>query len=361
MPGTGPLVSQDTATASSFSPRCVTTSLPSPRLALCANFSESPMKSIKPTTLALAASVTILLPSLAQACSSCGCTLSSDWASQGFKSGGGLSFDLRHDYFNQNDLRTGTGRVDRGAITFPTDQEIQQTTINRNTTLTVDYGIDADWGISVQLPYLNRYHTTIVDGDTDISESRSSSIGDVRVLGRYQGFSPEHDWGVQFGLKLATGSTDVNFRAGPQAGQPLERGLQPGTGSTDLLLGVYKFGPINQSFDYFAQALLQVPLTSKDEFKPGVGANLTAGIRYVTGGAVVPHLQINVRTERRESGVNADIPNAGATLAYLSPGATVTLTDNLKAYGFLQVPIYQRVNGYQLEPKYSVSVGLHYA
>jgi hypothetical protein len=318
------------------------------------------MTAFKWTPLVLAGAAAACLPSLARACSSCGCTLNADWTSQGFKNAGGLSVDLRYDDFNQNDLRTGTGRVDRAAITFPADQEIQQTTINRNTTLSIDYGINADWGVSVQLPYLQRYHTTIVDGDTDISQSRSSSLGDLRVMGRYQGFSPEHDWGVQFGLKLATGSTDVNFNGGPQEGQPLDRGLQPGTGSTDLLLGVYKFGPVNESLDYFAQALLQVPLTSKDEFKPGVGANLTAGIRYVTGGMVVPHLQINVRTERRESGANADIPNAGATLAYLSPGATVTLTDKLKVYGFIQVPFYQRVNGYQLEPKYSVSVGLHY-
>lgn len=308
-------------------------------------------------TLATAAA----LPGLAMACSSCGCTLNSDWASQGFKTSSGLSFDLRHDYFNQNDLRTGTGRFDRGSVNFPTDDEIQQKTINRNTTLTVDYGFNANWGVSVQLPYLQRYHTTIVGGDTDISTSRSSSLGDVRVLGRFQGFSAEHDWGVQFGLKLPTGKTNYNFKEGPQAGEALDRGLQPGTGSTDLLLGVYKFGPINQSFDYFAQALLQVPRSFKDEFKPGVGANLTAGIRYVTGGSVVPQLQINARTERKESGANADIPNSGATLVYLSPGATVTLTDKIKAYGFFQVPIYQRVTGLQIEPKYSVSVGLHYA
>ena len=300
------------------------------------------------------------LPFDALACSSCGCTLNSDWASQGFKSNGGFSIDLRQDYLSQTDLRSGAGRVDRGAITFPPDEEIQQKTINRITNLTLDYGFNADWGVSLQLPYVNRFHTTIVDGDTKISESRSSSIGDMRVLGRYQGFSPEHDWGVQFGLKLPTGRHDVNFRVGPQAGAPLDRGLQPGTGSTDLLLGVYTFGPINQNLDYFAQALLQVPLRGKDEFKPGVGANLTAGVRYVTGNAFVPHMQVNVRTERKESGDNADIPNSGATLVYLSPGATLTLTDQLKLYGFVQLPIYQRVTGLQLEPKYSVSVGLHY-
>ncbi|HZE91607.1 MAG TPA: TonB-dependent receptor [Rhizobacter sp.] len=319
------------------------------------------MKTFHITATAAAVLASTVVPAAAWACSSCGCTLNSDWGSQGLKTSQGLSFDLRYDDFTQNDLRTGTGRVDRGAIVLPADREIQQKTVNRNTTLTVDYGLNADWGVSLQLPYLNRYHTTLAEGDTDVSESRSSSIGDVRVLGRYQGFSPEHNWGVQLGLKLATGSTGVNFRGGPQAGAPLDRGLQPGTGSTDLLLGVYTFGPINQSFDYFGQALLQLPMTSKDEFKPGAGLNLTAGIRYVTGGPVVPHLQMNLRSERKESGANADIPNSGATLAYLSPGVTWTLTEKIKAYGFVQVPFYQRVTGDQIEPKYSVSVGMHYA
>ncbi|MEP6739226.1 MAG: TonB-dependent receptor [Caldimonas sp.] len=308
-----------------------------------------------------AAAACTLLPATALACSSCGCTLNSDWASQGFKTSSGLSLDLRHDYFDQNDLRRGTGSVDRSTIALPSEEEVQQKTINRNTTLTLDYGFDTDWGVTVLLPYLQRYHTTVAEDDTDISTSRSSSIGDVRVLGRYQGFSEARDWGLQFGLKLPTGSTSVNFSAGPQADAPLDRGLQPGAGSTDLLVGAYRFGPINESFDYFVHGLLQVPLTSKDQFKPGVGANLTVGVRYLSGGPVVPQLQINARTERKESGANADVPNSGATLVYLSPGATVTLTEKLQAYAFFQVPIYQRVTGLQLEPKYSVSVGLHYS
>lgn len=309
----------------------------------------------------LAATVCYTLSTPVLACSSCGCTLNSEWASQGLKSAGGLSIDLRFDYFNQNDLRTGTGRVSASDKQVPADREIQKKTINRNTTLTVDYGFNANWGVSVQLPYLHRYHTSYAEeGDTALSGSRSSSIGDVRVLGRYQGFSPEHDWGVQLGLKLPTGEVHRYFRSGPQAGQPLDRGLSPGTGSTDLLLGIYKFGPINQSFDYFASALLQLPLSSSDHFKPGDGANLTAGIRYATGTIVVPHLQINIRTERPEKGANADVENAGATLVYLSPGVTAALTEKLQVYGFVQVPIHQRVNGYQIEPKYSVSAGLHY-
>ncbi|MDP9043907.1 MAG: hypothetical protein M3O01_03785 [Pseudomonadota bacterium] len=319
------------------------------------------MKTFRVAALVAAASTSTFFPVVASACSSCGCTLNSDWASQGLTTAQGVSVDLRADVFTQNDLRSGTGRVDRGSITFPTDREIQQKTVNRNATLSVDYGIDADWGVTVVLPVLGRYHTTVAGGDTDRSESRSSGIGDTRVVGRYQGFSPEHDWGMLLGLKLPTGSTDVNFRGGPQSGAPLDRGLQPGTGSTDLLFGAYTFGPVNQQFDYFAQALFQLPMTSKDNFKPGAGLNLTAGVRYATEGPVVPHLQFNIRTERRETGANADAPNSGATLAYLSPGATWTAAENLKVYGFVQVPVYQRVTGYQLEPKYSVSIGFRYS
>jgi hypothetical protein len=296
-------------------------------------------------------------PATARACSSCGCTLDIDWAGQGIKSRDGLSVDLRFDVFDQSDLRSGTRRVDAHALRLPSEEEIQRKTMNRNSTLTLDYGFDADWGVTLQLPYLRRDHTTFAEGDVDLSTSRSSSPGDMRLTGRYQGFSAEHDWGLQFGLKLPTGSTDVAFNGGPQAGQPLDRGLQPGTGSTDLILGVYRFGPLAPSLDYFTQALLQLPLTVKDGFKPGAGANLTFGIRYAGPGRVVPHLQINVRAEGRESGANADVANSGATLAYLSPGVTWRPREHLQLYAFVQAPFYQRVNGLQLEPRASVSVG----
>jgi hypothetical protein len=51
----------------------------------------------------------------------------------------------------------------------------------------------------------------------------------------------------------------------------------------------------------------------------------------------------------------------GATLVYLSPGATFNVTQRTSVYLFGQVPVYQRVNGYQLEPRWSVSAGVHAA
>ena len=122
----------------------------------------------------------------APGCSVCGCSLSSDWAAQGYDPSPGYEAGLRFEYFDQSDLRSGTGRVDRSALTFPNDNEIQQRTVNRNTWLDLNYVTDSTWGFTAAIPYHDRFHTTIAEGDTDISTSRARGLGDVRVLARYQ-------------------------------------------------------------------------------------------------------------------------------------------------------------------------------
>ncbi len=305
----------------------------------------------------------LLLPAVApsaMACSSCGCTLNSDWASQGYTVSGGMRFDLRFDYFNQSDLRSGTGSVNPDSFELPNEEEIQRTTINRNTSLGFDYARSRKWGFNVQLPYFDRYHTTIAEDTTALSTSHSRGIGDLRVLGRYQGFNPDAGFGVLFGVKLPTGATDIKFNAGPVGGERVDAGLQPSTGTTDALLGVYKFGNLSPDWGYFTQALLQQPLNSHDDFKPGSGFNLNAGVRYSGWKIFNPQLQINLRSERRESGENADVANSGATLAYFSPGVNIRINAHWDGFLYTQLPIYQRVNGLQLEPDRFYSVGIQY-
>jgi hypothetical protein len=316
-------------------------------------------------TIAIAVGAFLAAASTAAlACSACGCTLDADWATQGLTSRTGLSADLRYDFFNQDELRSGTGRVDRAALALPNEREIQQHTVNRNATATLDYGLSRDWGVTLTLPWLERRHTTIAEGDTAISSSRSrsSSLGDVRVLARYLGLSEGQDWGLQFGLKLPTGDSHrVRFDGGPQQGELVDRGLQPGTGSTDLLVGTFKFGAMSETVDWFGQGLLQLPIASDKAFRPGAGANLTAGMRYRGLGAVVPQAQFNARVERRETGGEADTPNSGSTLVHFSPGVTFSIAERTSVYLFAQVPVYQRVNGLQVEPRWSLSAGVHAA
>ena len=312
----------------------------------------------RPALVLLAASA---LASPAWACGACGCTLNGDWASQGIATRPGFRFDLRYDAFTQDQLRSGTGVVDAASLTLPNAQEVQRETDNRNLTLTLDWSPNAAWGLSLQAPAYRRTHETVAPGDVDPSASRSTGLGDVRLVGRYQGFLDDFSFGLQAGLKLPTGRFHDTFAAGPQAGEPVDRGLQPGTGTTDLLLGLYKFGDLGMAWGWFAQAMLQLPLDSREEFRPGRAVNANAGVRYGGLGPVTPQLQLNVRAEQRESGTAADVANSGATLVYLSPGLTADLGHGAQAYAFIQVPVHQRVNGLQLEPRSSVSVGLHVA
>jgi hypothetical protein len=305
------------------------------------------------------ATLTLTSSASALACSSCGCTLNSDWTSQGISSGEGTRFDIRFDYFKQSDYRTNTSSISRSKI--PVGAEVQDTTINRNLTLGLDHSFNQDWAINVQLPLFNRSHGTYgEDGaypDSDaLVTSSSKGIGDIRVTGRYQGFSADHSSGVTLGLKLPTGETDDTFKDG----SALDRGLQLGTGTTDLLLGGYHFGSINRDWDYFAQGTIQIALNKHHDFRPGNGLNATAGVRYMGFESFIPQLQLNARIEKRESGAEADVANSGATLLYFSPGVTVPINKTVQAFGFVQVPIYQRVNGYQIEPNVLLSTGLRF-
>lgn len=302
---------------------------------------------------------TLLGSTAARACSSCGCTLNSDWITQGYATGTGTRLDLRFDWFSQNDYRHGRDAVSR-SDTAAAGSEVQDTTINRNLTLGLDHSFDADWGINLQLPVFNRSHETYGEAYPSRDEwvsSHSRGIGDARITGRYQGLSADRGTGVTFGLKLPTGETDDTFKDG----SPLDRGLQLGTGTTDLLLGGYRFGNLDPDWGYFAQATAQIALNSHDHFRPGNGLNASAGVRYMGLEQVIPQLQLNARVEKRESGAQADKPNSGASLLYLSPGLTVPVGHRMQVYGFFQVPIYQRVNGYQIEPRYFLSGGLSYS
>jgi hypothetical protein len=295
------------------------------------------------------------------ACSSCGCTLSSDWDSQGLASSLGLRLDLRLDALDQSQLRSGTGSVNRDAIALPVAREIELDTRNRYASVVLDYHPARDWGINIQLPLIMRSHASVAEGDTEASNSRTSALGDVRVIGRYQGFTAARYFGVQLGLKLPTGATGQRFGSGPQAGEALDRGLQAGSGSTDLLLGLYRFGTLDQHWDYFSQAMLALPLTTRGDYRPGAALNANAGLRYMASDTVIPQLQLNAKTGRRDSGAEADADNSGGTLLYLSPGLTIVLSKKASVYGFVQVPLYQRVNGYQLAPRYTVSFGVGWA
>jgi hypothetical protein len=160
---------------------------------------------------------------------------------------------------------------------------------------------------------------------------------------------------VNLGVKLPTGTINVRNTDGTRA----ERTLQPGTGTTDLLLGGY-FNQVLGAHDssWFVQGLWQSALNSRENFKPGNRWSLDAGYRYEATANVGLMLQLNALIKRHDSGLQAEPESSGGKFLFLSPGISYAITKSFQVYGFVQKPIYQHVNGVQLTADWSAVAGL---
>ena len=94
---------------------------------------------------------------------------------------------------------------------------------------------------------------------------------------------------------------------------------------------------------------------------PATQRHVSVGLRYEANPQWVPQLQVNLLRKSRDQGALADIQSTAGNVAYVSPGLTARVVANLHVFGFVQVPIYSNLYGYQLFPRYTVSVGASYA
>lgn len=317
-----------------------------------------PIRSLLPKLLLSVAAAAAAL-STALGCSVCGCSLSSNWGPEGASTSLGFVGDLTYEYYDQDDLRSGSRSVDRTTFAYPNDQEIQIDTLTRTFLLRVAYDRPG-WGVDFEVPQYDRFHSTIGPGDTAVSESCAEGIGDARLAFRWKSVSPKRSLLLQAGLKLPTGKFDQDFATGPEAGTLLDRGLQLGTGTTDLIVSASYFARPVLHIGWFAQATVQQALTARDGFLPSSTAGLNLGVRYLNTTDVTPQLQFNARWDSREHGLYADTADSGDTVLYASPGFTAQVGPRQSVFAFLQLPVAQRVNGLQLEPRWLLLAGFRW-
>jgi len=338
----------------------------------------------KPLLLGLLA----LGPTAAFACASCGCSLSAD-AAAGYTAEPGWQFSFEYDYLNQNQLRSGAHSVSQSQVAAINDaggnQEVENQTINRYLTLGIAYSPNPDWNFKLLVPYVDRSHTTYGQAtnpmaDDSQSGAAISGLGDMKFITSYQGLLPTHNFGLQLGVKLPTGDYGgqnsvtgamvghpTNFNVGAAAGTPVDTSLQPGTGSTDLIVGAYYYQPVSQNFDAFATAQFQAAIMERldqanQDFRPGNTANLSVGLRYEADPDWVPQLQLNLIRKSHDQGALADESDTAGTIAYLSPGVTFRVGDDkTHVYSFVQLPLYSNLQGYQLAPRWTATVGITHA
>jgi len=301
---------------------------------------------------------------------------------------------LQYDFINQDQLRIGSHPVSAAQVAAINDaggsQEVEHETINRYTTLGLSYSPSADWNLRLLVPYVDRSHSTYgaatnpITSD-DLSGSTMRGLGDIRFIASYQGLLEDNSLGFQLGVKAPTGRygganaagtgivgrNPTAFSSGPLSQNPspgnlVDTSLQPGNGSTDLIVGAYYHRPVSDNLNAFVNGQFQGAVSHRldqqgEDFRPGNSTTLSFGVRYEANPDIVPQLQVNIFRKSHDQGALADNPDSAGTVAYLAPGVTVAVAQNVQAFGFVQVPIYSRLDGYQLAPRWTASAGLSYA
>lgn len=300
-------------------------------------------------------------------CGSSFCAVNTHWDTQGLVNDEGLRIDLRYSYVKADTPRVGSSKVSNDPALAAAGDEVENLrTINQSLNLDVDYAINPQLSVALDVPVVNRDHShTIADGlgDGTVEQGSFTELGDVRVVGNYKLDSGDHHSGsgMRFGVKLPTGSTTWEFQPGAIG----ERSLQPGSGSTDAILGAYHHRDLPDSpWGWFASGQIQAAMSVKDEYRPGNDIALDIGTHYAVSPELTGLLQLNAQFKYRDSGLNAN-PHSGGKSLNLSPGLSYVVAPTTRLYGFVQLPLYQYANddpagsGFgQLTVPRSLSVGV---
>lgn len=320
-----------------------------------------------------------LLATASNAYAGCGssfCSVNTHWDTQGLMSDEGLRIDLRYSYAKADTPRVGASKVAKPSATnpnFAAGSEVENLrTINQMLNMDLDYAINSQWGVALDMPLVMRDHShQISDPNPALvtTEQKSfSELGDIRIVGNYKVAYSDYQMGsgLRFGIKLPTGKTNLDMVAGKQ----LEAGLQPGSGSTDIVLGAYHHQSLaDTSWGWFASTQLQTAVSLKNDYRPGDDLTADIGAHYAVSPDLTGLLQLNAHYKKADSGTALNMnPHTGGRSLNLSPGVSVALATRTKFYSFVQLPLYQYANpdpkgsAYgQLTAPWSFSVGVSHS
>jgi hypothetical protein len=246
------------------------------------------------------------------------------------------------------------------------------------TEMTGFYGITPEFMVMGVVPYKKGRTTGEVDMaanppvlDTSMAGD-ASGLGDVALLGRYTFLKSEAADATDilaavFGVKFATGSTDAKTSDGMNF---LDSHLQPGTGSTDYLLGL-SYSHALQRLSLSANLLGTITTegkfgTTKHQFGNAMNYDVTGKYR-IAPEAFTPTkpqwfvaLGINGEVREREREDGMIVADSGGNTAYLSPGVQLVLAPHWVVDLSYQHAIYHNLYGTQLGETYKIITGVTY-
>jgi len=295
-----------------------------------------------------------MTPSLSWACA-CGCGVFEVATPSLLPNGSGATAWVEYDYMRQY--------IDWHATTPASAGQNNDKKLETNfVTVGAQYMSNRSWGVMLEIPYWERnYKGAYVGNNQDIKSVNFNSIGDIRILGMWTGWSEDMSTGLLAGFKVPSG--DWHY---PQ----VDRDTQIGTGSTDLLLGAYKMGNLpftlmERPFSWYIQGVYDLPFAFQDHYQPGREFDGAAGTYYNFGAVgplqeLAPMLSLLGSDRTRDQGSNADFHDSGYDRIQISPGVETTIR-GVRIYGDIEVPIFRNMNGFQLVNPFATKLIVSYS
>lgn len=295
------------------------------------------MLTIKTLRAALvAASALTLVPTLAHACA-CGCGVFTVGAGNLMADDAKGSVFIEYDFMNQS-------RNWHGGTSATADDNADKKIRTDFYTVGGQYRLNMNWTMSADVPVWNRSFTT--DDGEGPTTANHTAFGDARLKATWTGLSKDMGTGLVVGVKLPTG--DHSFAG-------FDPDTQISSGSTDLILGAYRQGPLNRdnTFRYFVQGQWEKPVDWRSNYRPGEELNVSAGVSWAgwtfagDKATLAPVIQLIGSVRARDHGPDANPGDSGYERLVLSTGLELQ-ANNWRLFTGVGAPVYQRVNGNQL-------------
>lgn len=319
-----------------------------------------PIRSITAFSL-LVAMLAASCPARLGACASCP---SGDvGTSYNFPDGaGGLAW-MQYNFESQSQNYSGFNRAPADANH---DKLIQTSTMIAG----FQYFWNEKWGFQVLVPSANTLYRYAQHNDGHSEEEHEGgheeeqvvtkqwwAMGDIRLNAIWTGLSKDQSTGINLGVKLPSGNwTEPN----------VERSVQVGTGSTDILFGFYHRHRITSDarWSWYSQAQLDAPVISQGGYTPGIAVDVAAGVYYsglrIGKVKIRPIAQTLFTTVAADSGPAASGQNNGFQQLSLAPGIEFELHP-VRLYTDVAMPVMNNVSGNQLIAPAQVRVIASYA
>ena len=233
---------------------------------------------------------------------------------------GAYSVDFRYDTIDQDERNSGA--------------HAHFLAYHRILTGTIETEVAGQtWSIAV--PRISRIlrtniASTLLNPNPVNTRQEVVGLGDVSVSTRFAW----SDYTVIAGVKLPTGADDLTLNVS-------RRYLQPGTGSTDVILGLRRdYSATADRPQCFWQLGAQGAVASDANFRPGTTLSATAGVRYELASPLAFSLQATALRQFRDKNTMAaagytayaeDLETA-AFSTHLAAGLTYKLATNTSAY-----------------------------